>query len=187
MRASKILAAAVAISALTCACYWSARLFMERMRLEQKGATDDRGSAYPLRGYSLDLSTGAQCDRDQEPQSRRRQLLLLASTTCNVSAGEGAAWSRIFAHGLPASIGVTLVRVGHEDPFTAIEDQLRKNGVGVRRCTVRNRVAFGMATGLTATPTTAVLDSHGRVELVWSQALTPRTEAIIRDHLVNSR
>jgi hypothetical protein len=184
MNENRVLAAAVSLAMFTCFGYWSARMYSENLRSERDTTFAAQPGAYPLRGYEVSLDTGVRCTPAQTPWHPDRELLLMASTRCAACSKEQASWSRLVSSGLPSSVAVTLINVGPDDPFVGIEDELSKSHIGVRHCTVTNKVAFGMATGLTATPTTVVLDHEGRIALAWPGNLTTETRDLVRAHLV---
>lgn len=185
MKERDVLLAAAVLSALTCLCYWSARVYSHNVRERRDITFAAQPGAYLIRGYEVPFDTGVRCAPSQVPQGNHRALLLMASTKCGVSSRERASWLQLVNSGLPSSVGVVLVNVGPDDAFEEIENVLAKNHTSVRKCTVTNRTGFGTATGLTATPTTVVLDDEGRVDLAWPRSLTPETQALIRSRLVD--
>lgn len=185
MKERDVLLAAAVLSTLTCLCYWSARVYSQHVRARRDATFAAQPGAYLIRGYEIPFDTGVSCKPGQLHQINRRVLLLMASTKCAVSSTERASWLQLINSGLPSSVGVVLVNVGPDDAFEEIENALAKNHMSVAKCTVTNRTGFGTATGLTATPTTVVLDDEGRVDLAWPRSLTPETQALVRSRLAD--
>jgi hypothetical protein len=178
-----VLAIAVGVACLTMALHWTLYWLERDARAELRSLLRESPKPPTVNGFRLVLSGTIPIAIDRHPARRlppKRTLLLVASDDCSACLKNLSAWRRLIDE-LPVVKDDELVVASFRGTHmpTELTDLGARRGLQVRPLLIEQQAAFAITTGITLTPTTAVLDEDERVRFITNALAPAAAEALL--------
>lgn len=146
--------------------FWSAHVVEERFRSAVMSARATAQVPFAINGLQLPLDR-VLLPRILPSTSTGRYLLLVASDRCQYSQDEFTVWTRLLHEApLRPDDSIIIISLRGNKLAKRLAEAAAKRHVSVVIGRPIDAITFGVGTGLSTTPTTAILDSRFRIRLV---------------------